>query len=735
MTDIVGRNLGEGSAGIPAGLGGSPEVVVNECEGKVISLNIKSIVKYEKDYFPATGTLALEEEIPGWLYNKAMTQNLKEKENRVETSIGGVAYNLDEGQVKDTWQSVKVSGLELKEIKDLKQQRRPMIDTGEYSVFNKRKKLYTNQSSCIVAKETETILPENASEGSVGITLFRRDNEYRNIPYKTWKYKSSEESLDALSFQIIDNEDGSTSIRLDENFYTIGTSADSSYWKGIEEVQKKDAECLLEFKGYGNNNQRTIYSNYYPIVEDTVAIYYETNAGNYRQIKNIKEFDFDSLEDFEGPKFQVDEARGILVTTGYTAPSLRIRSWDNEKRIIKTFEETKSYPESGFLTIGSEDNIEYLKYEEKTKYGFVNVSRALFDSEEKDNIVDLDISYKSKGSAVSINSKIYMAYKAVPRIDFEVIARNKEFSFYDNKMNLMPQLFLKQNGVLSLSSTDKHLAYINLSISKDLIEDSNVYGPLSIGYDSAVFTAELFDNRGNPVDETLVTFRTVENYIDFEGDSVSITNISNNEGIAKTVAFVKYSEDRIKSNFNSMEIYGANYSVEIQESINNLGNEADVFVFEQMITSDNEIEERLVYYYNEERNKYLPVQPINIIPEGTSTKFIFDRNFVSLNEERIVGYSIYYSKICNVFCEAQDPASGRTIFSNTIKVKLDLPKALKGAYISESQIQAVGFGFKDETTEYGTGLNGANFITINPDPVQSNAGRFNFILNNNLQDL
>ena len=96
MTDIVGRNLGEGSAGIPAGLGGSPEVVVNECEGKVISLNIKSIVKYEKDFFPATGTLALEEEIPGWLYNKAMTQNLKEKENYLNDYLLNVHQSMIE---------------------------------------------------------------------------------------------------------------------------------------------------------------------------------------------------------------------------------------------------------------------------------------------------------------------------------------------------------------------------------------------------------------------------------------------------------------------------------------------------------------------------------------------------------------------------------------------------------------------------------------------------------------
>ena len=49
---------------------------------------------------------------------------------------------------------------------------------------------------------------------------------------------------------------------------------------------------------------------------------------------------------------------------------------------------------------------------------------------------------------------------------------------------MKPQLFLRQNGILALSCTDKHLSYIELSISKEEIEGTGIYGPLNIGYDS-----------------------------------------------------------------------------------------------------------------------------------------------------------------------------------------------------------------------------------------------------------
>ena len=115
------RNLGAGVGPISKGLAPAPAPTPDVCESNSVFLNIESIVKTEINYFPATGTLHPEDEIKGWVYNKSSTQNLSNIRERVETSVGGVSTNLDEGQTYETWQSVKVAGLSLKSIKDEKE--------------------------------------------------------------------------------------------------------------------------------------------------------------------------------------------------------------------------------------------------------------------------------------------------------------------------------------------------------------------------------------------------------------------------------------------------------------------------------------------------------------------------------------------------------------------------------------------------------------------------------------
>ena len=732
------RNMGPGTGPISKGLAPAPTPSPDACESNSIFLNIKSIVKTEIEYFPATGTMHPEEDIKGWVYNQNTTQNSTNVRERVETSVGGVTTNLDEGQTYSTWQSVKTAGLSLKSVSDVKTKRIVNIESGEYSVFNKTKKLYTNESSSTVLKEPEVELPLNTTRYSV--TLFKRDSYYNNIPYKEWRYISSEESLDVLTYQVSEGE--AFTLSFSENFYTKSIKANTyDGGRGNLSVGKTDAECMSEFKGYGNNSSRAIYTNYFPIKKESVVLFYE-REDRYDVIQNIDNYDYDRIEDFDEAKYSVDESRGIITTTGYVSPELRIKSYEEDIKALNVYESTSSFPTEGFLTITVDDKTEYLKYTEKNNYQFLNISRGLFDSEVIANIENEKVRYKSKGSAIPLNSKIYIGYVAVPRIDFEVNLNNKELDFTDLNFNMKPQLFLKQNGILSLSYTEKHLSFIELNISKDLVRGTeNVYGPLSIGYDSALLEANLYDSRGNPVDETLVTFKSLENFINFEGDSFSVTNISNNEGVARSIAFVNYNENKIKSSFINSEIFGNDidgntlYQVTINEALSNDIQPLDIFVFEKMLIEDGIEEERLIYKFDPSRGegeKYVPLQPLRIISETNRTNFIFDNSFDSNGNERITGYTIYFSKIANIYCEAVDPATGRVIFSNTIKVKLDLPKALKGAYITDGQLKAVGFGFlnlDDEESVYGTGLGGANFITINPDP--SSTSRFNFIVDNN----
>jgi hypothetical protein len=72
----------------------------------------------------------------------------------------------------------------------------------------------------------------------------------------------------------------------------------------------------------------------------------------------------------------------------------------------------------------------------------------------------------------------------------------------------------------------------------------------------------------------------------------------------------------------------------------------------------------------------------------------------------IAGYKLYYGKLVTIKATGTDPATGRTIRSNDIRMSLDLPNFLKG--------KENGFKFFSEDNDDSSGLGFANFITINP---------------------
>jgi hypothetical protein len=92
----------------------------------------------------------------------------------------------------------------------------------------------------------------------------------------------------------------------------------------------------------------------------------------------------------------------------------------------------------------------------------------------------------------------------------------------------------------------------------------------------------------------------------------------------------------------------------------------------------------------------------------------------------VVGYSPYFEDIgaywvcCTKYIEIQASCwssfYNRRIYSNIIRVKVQLPKYLLGEYINE-QLQKIPFGFKiyqDAANNHAAGLDGATFLTINP---------------------
>ena len=111
----------------------------------------------------------------------------------------------------------------------------------------------------------------------------------------------------------------------------------------------------------------------------------------------------------------------------------------------------------------------------------------------------------------------------------------------------------------------------------------------------------------------------------------------------------------------------------------------------------------------------LPVRPSKLISNSSlelkgevKIPDAFDR------DNLLGGYRIVSSSVVEFYASCKDPLTNRTIVSNIIKLRLDLPKYLNGVSFDEGLPVPYGFGLVSESLEVGTGLGGQNFISINP---------------------
>ena len=132
---------------------------------------------------------------------------------------------------------------------------------------------------------------------------------------------------------------------------------------------------------------------------------------------------------------------------------------------------------------------------------------------------------------------------------------------------------------------------------------------------------------------------------------------------------------------------------------------------------------KVLYSWNEEVRHpitraigaYYPVRPSKLISNSSlelkgevKIPNAFDR------ENLLGGYRIVSSSIVEFYASCKDPLTNRTIVSNIVKLRLDLPKYLNGVSFDEGLSIPYGFGLVSESLEVGTGLGGQNFISINP---------------------
>jgi hypothetical protein len=131
---------------------------------------------------------------------------------------------------------------------------------------------------------------------------------------------------------------------------------------------------------------------------------------------------------------------------------------------------------------------------------------------------------------------------------------------------------------------------------------------------------------------------------------------------------------------------------------------------------------------NGSNSAYYPLHP----DQRTSNTLTFLQRSLALPDPfttttNLGGYIVVASGIVSFIAWGRDPVTGRLIYSNRVRARIDLPNYLKGVDKSGTLPVPYGFGFVTEDFNVGSGIGGANFLTINPkaELIDSFSARMN----------
>lgn len=694
-----------------------------------LKLKLKCKVFEEVEYFPLTGTYNIEEKVSGFIYDRTYASSKNNLRTQIKDTIGGFEYNLIEGSNKKHWDGGTISGCKFEFFNKEKFKWTPRISEGQYTVFDKSKNFFSDASACKVIESNEVVLPKNVLENSIEIALYKRDNDYNNIPLYKWSYSQHENVFNnKLLFDVVKNEDNVivtlNKFFLKERFFDLENNS--------EILNNENIDNFLENKGIGNNSFRLIYSNYFPIMPNQIQLIsvFENTIYEWSLVDNINLI----YDQDEERLFQIDYERGIIKTSGLNIlEDFYIVSFNESSRSLELNKNLDIWPSQGVFKFQNN----FFSYEGKDKK-ILHQIKSLSNSPLNFNKGEI-INFAKQGFAASKEETFYINYIACPRIDYQ---------FYDayrieKNINLKPLYMTKSNGILQISPQEKHVSSILLECNKTL-NSQNIYESLYLGNDTAILKATCLNGNGKPVNEVLVTFENLSEDLDlkFEGDSSSISNITNIFGFTKTSLLVPFSsaeslslisnnvidnqivfEENILSKMIAQEI--TLFQILAYNGIEKI-NQSEISNYQTLASSYKPpLIERLVYKWNDNilnpisktNGAYTIIKPI----ESNASSLFFDTNLpvcINENPESIVyKYKIYFSRVAKLQAKCIDPASGNLVKSNEILLRIDLPLHMKG--INTLGIP-YGFGFKNnigdsELKVLGTGLGGANFITINPN--------------------
>ena len=489
------------------------------------------------DTYPLTGTYA-EERVPGWKWSRTFPQDLNELTSRIETKLDANVTSYEEGSKLNNWQGCVLSNIELKKIKNhyksLRSKWVPEYSVGEYSLYHKSKRLYSNYSLCAILKEEVideedgSIVDDNSFEGiikNISIALYKRDKRFVNFPFYKYIYDSN--LNEDNSFDIEQDDEDNTTIKINSvKTHQVGGNYDLI--DGYPEILN-----TWEYAGKGYDTRSKIYSEFFPIKEGSLRVVEVLADGSLKKWQEVnREFTFSNKSEFI-----LDNTNGIITINSinpgikYTVKLVEAVEDDVYKRVV-FYEDLKNIKNfKGKIKIEETE----FEYYDKFENGFYVAASSVVNSGD-------EVEFVKEGQDFTNGSDIYIMYEAVPRIDYEVV-EEEDLVRSDKDVDLKPYKSSESVGLVEINPFEKHVSQIRLTTNKEQI---------NMGL-SARITAEIFNSGGAKVKEVETNFYCDSGY--FNNGRKEYTSTSNQDGEAFSYYNWPYEEK-----FLYMDKWKRNYS-------------------------------------------------------------------------------------------------------------------------------------------------------------------------------
>ena len=496
-----------------------------------LELDIQCTVTNYIEPFPSYGVYS-DEDSSGFYFDRQFYRDTASVKNSDPDSLGAYDYELKEGTVASDWQSGVDERLTLGNVAIYKQNNSlkwiAKYNSGNYFVNDKSVFLSSDYSCHMSIENEETELIENYNIYDGRVAIWKRDPNKIKRPWRVFEKNLELSNPRFQSYDIAENK----------------LKMSKSFWKdvGSKEFDKE----FWEYKGRGNSKSKFIFSNYFPLSSSNFRLIAIEPTSN--TIIEFKESDNILMETTKDYYYEIDRDLGIIKIGYDSLEKLVVKEDVNSlTETIPIFSkiDLESYPQRGYLISNGTE----VYYEKK---GYSQLEGVVFSKGK--NLQRLDeLELIQKTFNIPEKYEIYIAYRAVPRFDFEVYENSKRtanlYTVSQEFLNLKPSANYYHNAVVQIDTMERHVKSLELEIQDGVLIGENYYGEIIFNIPE-VLKATALNSNEEGVEDVEVTF-VIESGPGFIDNGKSGRSITNSIGEAYVGFYAPYSFNDIRQNIVS----------------------------------------------------------------------------------------------------------------------------------------------------------------------------------------